>query len=54
MFPSIDNESSIKAVKKVLSDRKSEKPPTESVLETSKLCFKGNNPVFNDKKFYSN
>ena len=34
MLPSIDNESGIKAVQKVLNDRESQNPPTEYVLET--------------------
>lgn len=51
MLPSIDNESSIKAAKKVLSDRESENPSTECILETLRLCSKYSNSVFNDKTF---
>ena len=51
MFPSIDNESGIKAVKKVLNDRKSKNPHTECILELLRLCFECNNSVFDDKNF---
>ena len=51
MFPSIDNESGIKAVKKVLNDRESKNPPTECILETLRLCLECNNSVFNGKNF---
>ena len=51
MFPSIDNESGIKAVKKVLNDRESKNHPTECVLEALRLCLERNNSVFNDKNF---
>ena len=48
---SIDNESSIKAVERVLNDRESKNPPTECVLEALRLCLECNNSVFNDKTF---
>ena len=51
MFPSIDNESGIKAVKKVLNGRESKNPPTECILEALRLCLECNNSVFNDKNF---
>ena len=51
IFPSIDNESGIKAVKKVLNDRESKNPPTECILEALILCLECNNSVFNDKNF---
>ena len=51
MFPSIDNESGIKAVKKVLNDRESKNPPTECILEALRLCLECNISVFNEKKF---
>ena len=51
MLPSIDNESSIKAAKKVLSDRESENPSTKYILETLRLCSKYSNSVLNDKNF---
>ena len=51
MFPSIDNESGTKAVKKVLNDRGSKNPPTECILEALRLCLECNNSVFNDKNF---
>ena len=37
MFPPIDNESGIKAVKKVLNGRESKNPPTECILEALRL-----------------
>ena len=39
MFPSIDNESGIKAVKKVLNDRESKNPPTECMLEALSIFY---------------
>ena len=52
MFPSIDNESGIKAVKKVLNDRESKNPPTECILQALlRLCLECNKSVFNDKNF---
>ena len=51
MFPSIDNESGIKVVKKVLNDRESKNPPTECILEALRLCLECNNSVFSDKNF---
>ena len=51
MFPSIGNESDIKAVKKVLSERESKHPATECILEALRLCLECNNSVLNDKNF---
>ena len=51
MFPSIDNESGIKAVEKVLNDRELNNPPTEYVFEALRLCLECNNSVFNGKNF---
>ena len=48
---SIDNESTIKAAKKVLNDRESTNLPTERVLEALRLCLECNNSVFNDTNF---
>ena len=39
MFPSIDNESSIKAVKEMLDVRENKNPPTEYILEALRLCL---------------
>ena len=50
MVPSIDNESGIKAVKKVLNNRKSKNPSTECILEALRIYLECNNSVFNDKK----
>ena len=49
MFPSIDNESGIKAVKKVLNDGESKNPPTKCILQALRLCLECINSVFNDK-----
>ena len=51
MFPSIDNESGIKADKKVLNNRESENPRTECILQILRICLECNNSVFNDKNF---
>ena len=51
MFPSIDNESGIKAVKKVLDDSESKNSHTECILEALRLCLECDNSVFNDKHF---
>ena len=51
MFPSIDNESGIKAVKEMLNVRENKNPPTECILEALRLCLGCNNSVFNDKNF---
>ena len=51
MFPSIDNESGIKAVKKLLSERESNNPPTEYIFGALRLCLKCNNSVVNGKNF---
>ena len=51
MFLSIDNESGIKAVEKVLNDRELNNPPTECVFEDLRLCLECNNSVFNGKNF---
>ena len=51
MFPSIDNESGIKAVKEMLNVRENKNPPTECILEALRLCLECNNSVFNDKNF---
>ena len=49
MFPYINNESGIKAVKKVLNDKESKSPPTERILEALRLSLECNNSVSNDK-----
>ena len=50
MFPSIDNQSGIKAVKEVLNNRES-KNPTECILEALRICLECSISVFNDKTF---
>ena len=39
MFPSIDNESSVKSVKEMLDVRENKNPPTEYILEALRLCL---------------
>ena len=51
MFPSIDNKLGIKTVQKELNNGKSKNLPTESVLDTSRLCLDLNNSVFHDNRF---
>ena len=51
MFPFIDNESGMKTVKEILSERQSKNPPTECILEALRLCLECYNSVFNDKNF---
>ena len=51
MFPFIDNKLGIKTVKKELNNGKSKNLPTESVLDTSRLCLDWNNSVFHDNRF---
>ena len=51
MFPSIDNISSIQAVKNVLENRSDQFSPTDCIIEALKLCLESNNSIFNNK-FY--
>ena len=51
MFPSIDYESSIKAVKEMLDVRENKNPPTVYILEALRLCLECNNSVLNNKNF---
>ena len=43
MFPSMDYESGVKAVKEMLNVRENKNPPTECILEALKLCLECNN-----------
>ena len=47
MFPSIDNQSGLQAVKNALEARQQQFPPTDCILEALKLCLESNNSVFN-------
>ena len=51
MLPFIDNRLGIKSLKKESSNRKSKNLPTQSVLDTSRLCLDCNNSVFIDNRF---
>ena len=46
MFPSIDNERGIEAVKSLLNSRTINNPSTECIIEGLKLCLYNNNSVF--------
>ena len=46
MFPSIDNNSALKAVKRVLNVMRDQFPPTSCMIETLKLGLDCNNSVF--------
>ena len=47
MFPSIDNERGLKALKYALDKRRKKKPSTSCLLEGFTLCLYTNNSVFN-------
>ena len=51
MFPSIDDVSSLEAVSEILSNRESDFPPAEFILEALTICLECNNSVF-DNVFY--
>ena len=51
MFPSIDNQSGLQAVKNALEARQKQFPPTHCIIEALKLCLEPNNSVFNNKHF---
>ena len=51
MFPNIDNQSGLQAVKKALEARQEQFPPTDCIIAVLKLCLKSNSFVFNNKLF---
>ena len=51
MFPSIDNISGLKAVKRILEARQDQSPLTTCIIEALKLCLECNNFIFNNKHF---
>ena len=51
MFPSIDNISGLKSVKKVLESRSNQFPPSNCINEALKLCLGSNNSIFNNKYY---
>ena len=54
MFPSIDNESGLKALKNALEAREEQFPPTLCIIEARKLCLKCDNSIFNKRHFLQN
>ena len=54
MFPSIDNESGLQAVKNALEVREEQFPPTFCINEALELCLKCNKCIFNQKYFFHN
>ena len=51
MFPSTDNISGLKSVKKVLESRSNQSPPGNCIIEALKLCLESNNSSFNKKHY---
>ena len=51
MFPSIDNISGLKSVKKVLENRSNKFPPGNCIIEALKLFLESNNSIFNIKHY---
>ena len=51
MFPSIDNESGLQAVKNALEAREEQFPTTLCIIEALEFCLKCNNSIFNKKHF---
>ena len=51
IFPSIDNQSGLQAMKNALESRQEQFPPTGCIIEALKLCLESNSSVFNNKHF---
>ena len=51
MFPSIDNISGLKSLKKVLESRYDQFLPSNCIIEALKLCLESNNSIFNNKHY---
>ena len=51
MFPSTDNVSGLKSVKKVLGKRSNQFPPSNCIIEALKLCLESNNSISNNKHY---
>ena len=51
MFPSIDNDSGLQAVKKALEAREEQFPSALCIIEALEPCLKYNNSIFNKKHF---
>ena len=54
MFPSVDNESGLQAVKNALEAREEHFPPILCIIQALELCLKCNNSIFNKKHFLQN
>ena len=52
MFPSIDNQRRIQAVRDVLNARAIKKPSTDCLIEGVKLCLQNNNVVFANENLW--
>ena len=52
MFPNIDNELGLTAVKKALNARENQLPSTNCILEVVEICLKSNHSVFKENFFY--
>ena len=51
MFPSIDNISGLKSVKKVFESRSNQFRPSNCIIEALKLCLESNNSIYNNKHY---
>ena len=51
IFPSIDNESGLQAVKKAVEAREEQFPPTLCMIEALEFYLKCNNSIFNKRHF---
>ena len=51
MFPNIDNNLGIKAVRKALNARETKSPPTDCIIEATKMCLELNNCRYLGKDF---
>ena len=49
MFPSIDNEMGIDAIRKILNTREKKSPSTDCIVEALEVCLKYNNSIFDGK-----
>lgn len=51
MFPNIDNNLGMSAVKRALDSREVKYPATECIVEATEICLKHNNSTFNNHNF---
>ena len=52
IFPSKDNISVLKSVKKVLESRSNQFLPNDCITEALKLCLESHNSIFNNKHYH--